>query len=200
MKHYSFYLIGICIAVFILQNIFPWVTNNFALIQSRALTEPWMFLTNIFLHGSVLHLMYNMFALGLFGFILERIVGSKLFLAIFFITGLVASIGSFMFYNASLGASGAIFGILGVLAVLRPRMMIWVYVPMPMILAIFVWAVADFIGLFYPSGVANVAHLAGMASGIIFGLIIREKFAEKKEVRYDIDETKFRQWEDKWMN
>ncbi len=201
MKYYSIHLVFACIFVFALQSLFPAVTDNFALIQSRALAEPWMFITSIFLHAGILHLMYNMFALALFGFILERIVGSRRFIMIFFVAGISASAASFLFYQASLGASGAIFGIFGTLAVIRPKMLIWFYgMPMPMFIAIFVWAAIDLLGLFYPSNVANAAHLAGLATGIIFGLKLRKQFAEKQSGQYRIDDSEFEYWEERWMN
>ena len=133
----------------------------------------------MFLHGSFEHLFYNMFALALFGSILEKIVGSKTFLIVFFISGLVAGLGTIPFYEAALGASGAIFGILGCLTMLRPRMRVYVgYIPMPMIMAAVIWAFIDLIGMFAPSGTANAAHLFGMGFGLILGYSLRNKFGE----------------------
>lgn len=202
MRHYSLYLVGVCVFVFALQNIFPAITENFSLVSDRALVEPWMFLTNIFMHADIMHLLYNMFALALFGSMLEKIVGSKRFLAIFFVAGLLASAAAFFFYSASLGASGAIFGILGALAVLRPKMVIWIYVPMPMFVAIFVWAAIDLTGFFYPSGIANAAHLAGLVAGLVFGFALRKRFEERmmrKNEPKAISDKEFRKWEDEWV-
>lgn len=202
MRYYSLYLVGVCAAVFALQNIFPAITENFSLVSARALAEPWMFLTAVFLHADLTHLLYNMFALALFGAILEKIVGGKKFLAIFFAAGLSSSIAAFFFYPASLGASGAIFGILGALAILRSRMTVWLYVPMPMIIAIFVWAAIDLLGFFYPSGIANAAHLAGLGAGLVFGFALRKRFGERlpeKRNNRDISDEEFRKWENKWM-
>jgi len=200
-QYWSVKLVLIISVIFVLQNIFPTITDSFSLISSRALGEPWMFLTAIFLHADIMHLLYNMFALALFGAILEKIVGGKRFLAIFFISGIVASAAAFFFYPASLGASGAIFGILGALAVLQPRMTIWLYVPMPMFVAIFVWAAIDLTGFFYPSGIANAAHLAGLGAGLIFGFALRKKFAEHaaKRKQYEIGSEEFRRWDDGWV-
>lgn len=202
MRYYSLYLAGVCVVVFALQIIFPSITDNFSLVSERALGEPWMFLTAIFLHADIMHLLYNMFALALFGAILEKIVGGKMLLAIFFVSGLVASAAAFFFYSASLGASGAIFGILGALAVMRPRMTIWIYVPMPMFVAIFVWAALDLTGFLYPSGIANAAHLAGLGTGLVFGFMLRKKFGErvsKKRNNQVISDDEFRRWEDEWV-
>lgn len=193
----------VCVAVFVLQMVFPQVTDNFALISEEAFQKPWMFLTSIFLHGGFEHLLYNMFALVLFGSILEKIISGKNFLIIFFISGLFASFGSFLFYDASLGASGAIFGLLGALAILRPRMTVWVAgIPMPMIFAIFIWAAGDLLGMFVPSGVANAAHLVGLAVGIFFGLKLKNQYGLKQTARKGVEklnDVEFRKWEDEWM-
>ncbi len=202
LQYWSVRLVLIISAIFILQNIFPAITDNFSLVSARALGEPWMFFTGVFLHADIMHLLYNMFALVLFGSILEKIVGGKNFLAIFFVAGLIASAAAFFFYPASLGASGAIFGILGTLAILRPRMTVWLYVPMPMIVAIFVWAAIDLLGFFYPSGVANAAHLAGLAFGSIAGFALKKRFGEhlpKKRNNQEISNEEFRRWEDMWV-
>ncbi len=202
LQYWSVRLVLIISVVFALQNIFPAITDNFPLVSSRALGEPWMFLTAIFLHADIMHLLYNMFALALFGAILEKIVGGRKLLAMFFASGSAASIAAFFFYPASLGASGAIFGILGALAMLRPRMTIWLYVPMPMFAAIFVWAVIDLTGFFYPSGTANAAHLAGLAFGLAAGFALRKEFGERLPKRRDnreISDEEFRIWEDRWM-
>lgn len=202
---YAVKLAAVCIAVFVLQLAFPQITDNLALVSAEALQKPWMFLTSIFLHGGLEHLLYNMFALALFGSILEKIIGGRNFLTIFFVSGLLASFGSFFFYEASLGASGAIFGLLGALAVLRPKMIIWLYgIPMPMFFAIFIWAAGDLIGLFYPSGIANAAHLAGLAVGIAFGLKLRKEYGEKgrfseKKRSVSPSDNELRKWEENFM-
>ena len=186
MKKYSFILVGICVVVFILQVLFPAITDEFALYSNRVLSEPWLLVTSMFLHGGFLHLFFNMFALGLFGMILESIIGSKKFLAIYFASGIVAGIGSALFYPASLGASGAIYGILGTLAVLRPRMVVWVMgIPMPMYAAAVLWAMMDLLGMFAPSGIANAAHLAGLGTGIAAGLILKGRFRLPRKKRSD---------------
>lgn len=192
------------VAVFILQIIFPAITDNFSLVSADAFSRPWTILTSIFLHGGIEHLMYNMFALVLFGLILEEIIGAKRFLLLYFSAGILASIATIPFYQASLGASGAIFGIMGALAILRPKMVVWVsFVPMPMFLAILVWAAIDFFGIFFPSNTANSAHLAGLFLGVLYGIYLRgsfgEKFFRKHKHNLEISEEKFRTWEDRNM-
>jgi hypothetical protein len=181
----------------------PGFTDAFLLQSSEVLARPWILVTSIFLHGSIEHLLYNMIALVIFGMILEKTIGSKKFVILFFISGIIASIGSSFFYEAALGASGAIFGLLGALAVLRPRMTIWVYsVPMPMFVAAGLWLIIDLMGILYPSGVANVAHIAGLLFGAIIGFTMRKQYPEearkwKKEKA--VSEEEIDQWEDQYM-
>lgn len=202
-RWYGLKLVFICIVIFIFQIFFPSITNRFALNQRRIFLEPYRFITSIFLHGGLEHLMFNMFALGLFGSILEKIIGSKRFLIIFFVSGLISGTGSVIFYSSSIGASGTIFGILGTLTVLRPKMMVWVLgVPMPMFLAAGIWAFMDLIGMFAPTGVANAAHLFGLFGGIGIGIYLRPRFKKegkgKKEENLP-DEEELKEWEREWM-
>lgn len=202
-KWYALKLVAICIVVFILQNIFTDLTDQFALDSSLFLIRPWTIITYIFLHGSFEHLFYNMFALGLFGSILENIIGSKKFLLTFFISGIIAGAGSIIFYSSSIGVSGAIYGILGALAILRPKMVVYVgFVPLPMALAVIFWTAGDLLGLFYPSDlIGHAAHLSGLVFGLIYGIILMKKYGEKKlkEPKEEISEEEIKKWEKKYM-
>ncbi len=79
--------------------------------------QGWRMVTAIFLHGGILHLLFNAYALWIFGPVVERELGRVRFLAIFLTTGLFASAASYAFAGApaqvSVGASGAIFGVVG---------------------------------------------------------------------------------------
>jgi len=178
---WTFILIGISIIAFIIQQITNlWVYLTF--IPAVALQAPWMFLTSIFLHAGFSHLLFNMFSLFFFGIYLEKIVDSKVFLAIFLLSGIAGSFGYMLTatnpLSPGLGASGAVYGVMGALAVLAPRMIIFVYgfLPLPMIAAAALYAVIDYAGLFVPSGVAHGAHLGGMFIGGIYGLYLRTKW------------------------
>ena len=176
VRHYALWLTGIIAVVFFLQIIFPPLTDNFKLVSAGVWSRPWTLLTAIFLHGSIVHLLYNGFGLAVFGSILEELIGSRRFLVVFFATGIVSGIVSTFFYNAVIGASGAIFGIMGTLTVLQPTMTVWVYyIPMPMYMAAVVWVVADLFGFIVPQGIANAGHLAGLAAGVAAGFVIRGK-------------------------
>ncbi|MBI2142898.1 rhomboid family intramembrane serine protease [Candidatus Woesearchaeota archaeon] len=173
-RRYALWLTGIIAAVFALQVIFPAVTYNFRLVSADAWSRPWTLLTAIFLHGSITHLLFNGFGLAMFGSILEQTIGSRRFLLVFFGTGLLSSIASTFFYNAVVGASGAIFGVIGALVILRPTLTVWVYyIPMPLYMAAVVWAAGDLFGFIVPTGIANAGHLAGLAAGLAAGFIMR---------------------------
>jgi membrane associated rhomboid family serine protease len=202
-RYFALIFAVLCILIFIVQLAIPSFTDAFVLVSADAFARPWILVTSIFLHGSTEHLLYNMLALALFGTILERIIGSKKFLFVFFLTGVIASIASTFIYNASLGASGAIFGLLGCLAILRPRMTIWAMgVPMPMFVAVIVWLLIDLAGIFYPTNIANAAHIAGLLSGIVIGILWRNKFkieTRKQQKPKIVEEKELENWEDEWM-
>ena len=201
-KYYALILVGINILIFILQQFFPFINSNFILYSSRVLTEPWMLITSMFLHANLAHIMYNMLALALFGSILEGIIGSKRFLIIYLITGFIASLIAAPFYDASLGASGAIFGIIGTLVILRPKMVIWLnFIPAPMWLAAIIWAIIDITGIFLPGNTANMAHLAGLFFGLITGFILRDKFKQNpfKHGKGPLSKQDIDAWENYYM-
>ncbi len=140
-----------------------------------------MFLTSIFLHADFSHLFFNMFALFFFGLYLERAIGGRAFATLFLLSGLLGNLG-YMVTSAdplipAVGASGAIYGIVGALATLAPTMLIFIYgfIPVPMVLAAVLWALVDILGLFAPSGIAHGAHLGGMLVGAAFGIYVRAR-------------------------
>ena len=169
-------LIGINAIVFLLQVVLgrPF-TELLLLDQSRVWFEPWRLVTSMFLHGSFNHIFFNMFGLFIFGPILEQRIGPKRFLMLYLGAGLLAGIAAALLYPASLGASCAIFGMLGALIMLLPRLQILFFfvIPMPLWVAGIVWVLLDTIGLFFPTGIASAAHLAGMAAGLLVGWYIK---------------------------
>ena len=193
--------LSLVIIVIFLFQLISGFTDLFILDSRLVIPRVWTLLTAIFLHGGVVHLLYNLFALALFGSILEHIIGSRKFLILFFVSGLAASLASLPFYTSVLGASGAIFGVLGMLGILRPKLTVWLYhMPMPMIVALFVWAAGDLIGFFAPAAgdnTANLAHLGGLAVGLVAGIYYYKQFRENKRKKEDvyIDEAKVKDWE-----
>jgi hypothetical protein len=203
-KFFTLWLSAIIILIFILQNIIPGFTDSLVLNQ-QSFPEIWRFITAIFLHGSLIHIVSNLFALILFGLILEKLISSNKFLIVFFSSGIIANIISVNFYPSSLGASGAIMGIIGTLTIIRPLMTVFAFsIPMPMFIAAIIWAAGDVLGIFYPQVVGNIAHLSGLAIGLILGIYFRTRHKEKQTLRADyarinIPESYMRDWEDTWM-
>ncbi len=199
MRFISLWLCGIFIAMFVVQL---WVGTN-AVILDRSLVwqEPWRFMTAIFAHANMGHLLTNLFALGLFGLVLKGRIGSQRVLWLFLISGILINV--FSPYQRSLGASGAIFAILGALVVLRPFMMVWVSgIPMPMIIAGIVWLAQDIFGLFIPTNVGNIAHIAGLFFGIGTGFFWRKEFADRPKPKIPRDnalEKELDAWENVYM-
>tara|TARA_Y100000310_G_C20641846_1_gene794384 strand:- start:759 stop:1472 length:714 start_codon:yes stop_codon:yes gene_type:complete len=197
MKWYAVWLSVAMVAIFVLQLVLPGFTEFFVLNGEALEGDVWRFVSAVFLHGGLGHLVYNLFALLLFGGILESQIGSRKFLWLFLATGVLANVFSVGFYSSSLGASGAIFGVIGALVVLRPGMTVWAFgMPMPMLLAGLFWAGGDVIGAAaYFSGnpldnTGNLAHLSGMFFGVLGGFWfrgLREKVRRRGNVSVRID-------------
>ena len=132
----------------------------------------WRFVTPIFLHANLLHVGLNMLNLAVLGVFLERLVGHMRFLLIYVITGIVSIIASFYFMpqEISVGASGAIFGLVGaysVFVLMHRRAFRKGGIP-ALLWLIIVIAGNLSIGFFVPN-VDNYAHLGGLLSGCLLG-------------------------------
>ena len=203
---YALKLTVLIVIVFILQILINGFNELFVLNES-SWREPWRFFSAVFLHGGIGHLAYNSLALLLFGSILERFVGGKRFILTFLVTGVLANMISVNFYSVSLGASGAIFGIIGALVFVSPGMTVWAFgMPMPMVIAGGLWMIGDLIGAYgFLSGnpvdsTGNIAHLAGIIFGFILGWRFRKlirKVGKRRNV--SIDEGAVRMWEDNYI-
>jgi membrane associated rhomboid family serine protease len=199
-------LSAIAILVFVLAQASPdYFYSNFTLVSSLVLVEPWRVLTHLFMHADLSHLYFNLFALAVFGSIFEKKVGSRVFLTVFFLGGLAASVADVIFYPSTLGASGAIFAVLGALAIYRPKTVVWaIGVPMYVIIAFFIWISLDLLGMFQPDGIAHASHLAGMAYGGAYGFYLRkirpqDKAEPEKKAEGLPSEKDLEAWESEWM-
>lgn len=177
--------------IFLFQHLFD-LTYYFSFVPKYAFSQPWRFVTSIFLHANFTHLFYNMLALFFFGLYLEQLVDKRTYLLIFFISGIFGNL-LFMFVTLdpsipAVGASGAIYGIIGVLAALRPFAIVYVYfTPMPLIVLAFLWALISFLGIFVPSSIAHAAHFSGLLTGYVLGYILKKRGKKKYLVRYRIE-------------
>jgi len=130
----------------------------------------------MFVHGSFLHILFNMISLYFLGSFLIRAAGEKSFLAVFFLGGLVGNILFVLLTNPlsiGIGASGGIFALGGALVVMVPRVPIIILpipVPMPLWVAILIFLLLSFL-----PGIAWQAHVGGFVLGLIAGLIFKRR-------------------------
>ena len=136
--------------------------------------ELWRLLTAMFLHASWLHWAVNSWALYQLGMLYEAMFGSKRFALIYFTSGIVASIASSMNIDtASVGASGAIFGILGAFIFSIRRSPQWRNEPWTkgLLGQLMFFAVLNlYIGFSVPF-IDNTAHIGGLVTGLILGFL-----------------------------
>jgi len=206
IRFWFLWLSLICVIAFVLQNIVNGFTDMFILNLSALYGfQIWRFVTAIFLHGGIVHLIYNLFALLLFGFILERIIGSRNFLIVFFLSGIIGNLVSVNFYPSSLGASGAIYGVIGCVAILEPMMMVWAFgLLMPMFVAAILWIAGGVLGMLgmFNDNTGYVAHLSGIVIGIISGIVFRIIYTRKKkklEEKMIIPDDYVGEWEERFV-
>ncbi len=163
------------------------LSHYFALTPALVFQQPWTLITPIFLHGSILHLFFNMFGLLMFGNFLISKIGTKRFLMLYFGAGILGNIGYVITAGLDstvpvIGASGSVFGILGALAILQPNLMIFVgFIPMPIWVASIFWIFMEFsygISGAQP-GIANFAHLFGLIGGLLTGWKLKKEIIDK---------------------
>ncbi len=133
--------------------------------------ELWRLITSMFLHGDFLHLFSNMFSLLIFGSYIELSFSKVKFVLIYFISGFLGSLFTVFFLplnTISLGASGAIFGLIG--AVLS---MIIFDRNNPLIILGLIYAFYFVISSFSSEGINYIAHIFGLLGGFATGYILR---------------------------
>jgi rhomboid protease GluP len=118
----TYILIVLNVMIFLLSQVYPKLIgmfgNNYMFIQSKQI---YRLITCMFLHSGIMHLLFNMYALYILGAQVERYYGKRRFLLIYFLSGLMGSLFSCVFmktniFGISIGASGAIFGLMGSIA------------------------------------------------------------------------------------
>ena len=147
------------------------------------LEHPWTIVTNLFVHGSIWHLLFNMITLYFFGTFLIRLVGTRDFLIIYFLGGIAGNIFFMLFayfhlltspFSIVIGASGAIFALGGALALLTPRLRVFVF-PIPVPMPLWVAVIGGFVIMVFVGGVAWQGHLGGLVFGLLAGLVLRRR-------------------------
>jgi len=179
-----FIIIGINLFVFIAANISNTLVYDLGLWAPLELTlqQPWGIFTSMFTHTGFTHFIFNMLTLYFFGSYVMKLTGWKQFLIIYIGGGLLGSVFYVLFSTLispdlpglAIGASGAIFALGGTLAVLMPRMKVYImFIPVPVPLWIAVIG-GGLIMSFLP-GVAWEAHLGGLLFGVAAGFIIKSR-------------------------
>jgi len=139
------------------------------------LAQPWTIVTNLFVHGGIWHLLFNMLTFYFFGSFLSRLVGTRAFFIIYFCGGILGNV-FFMLLGSPfaivIGASGAVFALGGALAVLTPRLRVFVF-PIPAPIPLWVAVLGGFLIMSFVPGVAWQGHLGGLVFGLIAGLVLR---------------------------
>lgn len=175
-----------CIIVFFLSIILPGFVYNFlALNPDYVMQRPWTLLTYMFVHANFNHLFWNMVVLFFFGMDLERRAGEKKFLQIYIISGIVAALGQMMVSDGSMvGASGALYGVMGCLAIIAPeiRVLLFFVIPLSIRSAIVLFALIDFLTLGSADNIAHMAHIVGLLVGLAYG----QAMAKKPKYYYEL--------------
>lgn len=136
--------------------------------------EYYRLITAMFLHGGLMHLLLNMYALNALGPFIEKVYGSAKYVIIYFVAGIVSSIFSYMFSEGvSIGASGAIFGLFGSVLIFSLKMKDRVGNGMLKNI-VSVIGINIFIGISMPN-IDNLAHLGGLIGGIFISLMFKNK-------------------------
>jgi len=167
----TYALIAVTAFVFVLQ----WIPGlgiyqNFAYMPALTVIEPWRMVTSVFLHsqGFIFHILLNMYMLWIFGQLLEGLLGRGRFLALYLVSGLAGSVGVLVLSAPNtvvVGASGAIFGLMGAFLVIQRRLG-------GNATQLLVLLGINFVIGFIPGlNIAWQAHLGGLLAGAAMGLI-----------------------------
>jgi len=155
----------------------------------------WTFLTSMFMHGGFFHLFVNMFSLVFVGSFLQKILGQKRYLWLYLISGLFAglffvflSLIPVQFLSAdfdvfAVGASGALFGLIGLMMLLTPNLPVYMmFIPIPIKIKYAAPGMLVLLWLISVKGnipIGNTAHLGGLIAGLVYGFYLRNRYKNK---------------------
>ncbi len=125
----------------------------------------WQIVTSIFTHEQALHIGFNMLALYFLGPMLEQVLGRARFLALYLVSGIAGSAAVMVLsepYGQTLGASGAIFGLMGALAVIALKVR-------GQVQSVLVWIGLNLVFTFTVSGISWQGHIGGLVAGALIG-------------------------------
>ncbi len=170
-------IIGVNFLLFIITFIAPGLIYRFFGLQPASfISRPWTIVTSMFIHGGFGHILANMLTLYFFGTFLSRSIGDRKFLLVYFGGGILGGILFILLappFHIAVGASGAIFALGGVLAVMRPKLRVLVFfmIPAPLWLAV----IGGYIIVSFFPNIAWQAHLGGLILGLIAGYFFRKR-------------------------
>ncbi|HAK54312.1 MAG: rhomboid family intramembrane serine protease [Vicinamibacterales bacterium] len=174
------------VGVFVMQRLAPGLVIFFGLTPAAVFERFWLWqpVTYLFLHGGFSHILFNMLALWMFGVELERLWGTEAFIKYYFVTGLGAAAtvliwallpmpgADQMYAIPTIGASGAIYGVLLAFALYYPDRPIYMYFLFPVPAKYFVMIIGAFVFMSSVSGagggVSHSAHLGGLVAGYLY--------------------------------
>lgn len=162
-----YFFILVNIGVFVYGFVNPSFSAENALIPNEFSEEPWTLLTTGFLHAGILHIFMNMFILWQVGRGIEERFGSIAFAALYFVTLFGSSIAILTLSapeTATVGASGAIFGLIGFLLLVTAR---------ETVISLVVFLVLNLIITFTLPNISWQGHLGGLVTGLVIGLVVR---------------------------
>jgi membrane associated rhomboid family serine protease len=154
----------------------------------------WTILTSMFMHAGFFHIFANMFSLFFVGSLVERLLGAKRYLYFYLASGIFASllfiVSSFIFpleYDTfAVGASGAIFGLIGLLMIIVPNLPVYVmFIPIPIKMKYAAPGMLVMLWIISLAGnvpIGNTAHLGGFLVGIFYGIYLRNKYKNKTKM------------------
>ncbi|TFB71000.1 rhomboid family intramembrane serine protease [Cryobacterium sp. Hz9] len=176
----TYSIIGITLAVYLLQFVFGDRITNLLLyagvFSQPDSFQPWRMLTTALAHGSIFHVLLNMYTLWIFGQLLEQLLGRGRYLALYLLSALAGSLGVLFLadpFTPVVGASGAIFGLMGAFLVIQRRLggnatQLLVLVGINLV-----------IGFIPGLQIAWQAHIGGIIGGAVLGLI----FVQTRRIR-----------------
>lgn len=165
--------LGINIAQFADTTIIQYL----ALSRSTFLEAPWTVFTYMFTHQSFFHLLFNMVTLYFFGSFINRVAGQASFLTIYLVGGLVAGIFIILLSSPmsfTIGASGAVYALGGALAVIAPRLKVFVF-PIPVPIPLWAAIAGGFVLMALLPNVSWQGHLGGLLFGLLAGWYLRKR-------------------------
>ena len=144
--------------------------------------QPWGIITSMFLHDGFFHLFANMITLYFFGNFLNRLIGSRKFLLVYFGGGILGGIFFVLLgtlinptsLSLAIGASGAVFALGGAMAVMVPRLRVFIF-PIPAPIPLWIAVIGGFVILSFLPYIAWEAHLGGLLFGLGAGYLLKKR-------------------------